>query len=216
MANPATASDLGAAIKAIKKQVKVFSPNVNAPGHVSNQRGNDQRQINAAGRQGGHPPFNTQQNNHYNRRRHHGCNGGGGRGPGQWGCGGDRHNNQQHNRQDDGLHIPRDIFQMLSPKQCATYYEGFESARKRGSEPSVDTRHASKQTCIEPAEHASIAEPSALTFETSNRQESASEQLGFRSLQNRHCKQSGLQSGVRLQRGRIQCAVEKVYPDLQN
>jgi hypothetical protein len=75
MANPNTAGDLGAAIKAIKKQVKVFFPNINSPGRVHNQRGTDQRQINAAGRQGGRSNFNNhynQHNNHYNRRRHQG------------------------------------------------------------------------------------------------------------------------------------------------
>jgi hypothetical protein len=45
MVNPVTSDDLGAAIKTMKKQVKVFFPTINAPGRVYNQWGNDNRQI---------------------------------------------------------------------------------------------------------------------------------------------------------------------------
>jgi hypothetical protein len=87
MTNPATSSDLGAAIKAMKKQVKVFFPNINTSGRVYNERGNDQRQINATGRHGGRQSSQNQ----YNRGRNSGR--GGGRGPGQRGKVGGRHYN---------------------------------------------------------------------------------------------------------------------------
>jgi hypothetical protein len=143
MSKLATAGDLGAASKAIKKQVKAFFPNINPPGRVYIQRGNDQRQINAAGRHAVRQPFNNQHNNQRNRQRNQNNQGrGGGRGPGQ--------RVVTITKKDDGLWIPHDIFHLLTPKQRSTYYQGCDTIRKRGPDSSVDTRQVSKQTWTEP------------------------------------------------------------------
>jgi hypothetical protein len=57
MTNPNTASHLGLAIKAMKKQVKIFFPTINTPGRVYAPRGNAQQRNNSM--------------NHCSNGRHH-------------------------------------------------------------------------------------------------------------------------------------------------
>jgi hypothetical protein len=124
MSNAATATNLGLAIKAMKKQVKTFFPTINSPGRVYPQRTNDQRQINAAGRSGGERRQQYRGNNPRVGRGY-------GRGGRNTGRGNSGRRNQHHQPPDDGIAILREVFHTLTPKQKAAFYKGRENGDQR-------------------------------------------------------------------------------------